>query len=157
MTASAHAIVGAALATIIKDPLTLSAAALTSHFVMDCIPHWDFGANWRGRPKAVTGALAAADTIIGITLAYLLFWGKAPMSLLTIGILFSELPDWAETPWFVFFAKGNDHITKRDGFWKRTAYSIYKFQARFHVKAQLPLGLVTQILIIIFALYLTRR
>jgi len=157
MTASAHAIVGAALATVIKDPLTLSLASLTSHFVMDCIPHWDFGTNWRSRAKTVTGLLAAADTIIGITLAYLLFWGKAPVSLLTIGILFSELPDWMEAPWFLFFAKGRDHITKKDEFWKRTCYGIYKFQSRFHVKAQLPFGGITQILIIIFALYLSNR
>lgn len=152
MTAAAHAIVGAALATVTGDPIVLSVSCLTSHFVMDCIPHWDFGTNWRSRPKVLTGFLAAGDTIIGITLAYLLFWGKASAGLVAIGILFSELPDWMEAPWFIFFAKGNDKITKKDGFWKRTAYSIYAFQSRFHVKAQLPLGGITQILVILLAI-----
>lgn len=157
MTASAHAIVGAALATVIKDPITLTFASLTSHFVMDCIPHWDFGTNWRDRPKFVTGIMAAIDTTIGITLAYLLFWGKASTGLLTIGILFSELPDWMEAPWFMFFHHGTGKATSKEGFWKKIFYSIYKFQSRFHVRAQLPLGGITQILVILLALYISAR
>lgn len=144
MTATAHAIVGAALATVIRDPIVLSVSCLSSHFIMDCIPHWDFGVNWRSRPKLLTGVFAIADTFIGITLAYLLFWGKTSAGLIAIGILFAELPDWMEAPWF---------ILKKDSFIKRVAYRIYKFQSRFHVKAQLPLGGITQILVILLAIY----
>ena len=115
MTATAHAIIGAALAAKIGEPMSLAFASTTSHLLMDCIPHWDFGANWRLRSKWATGTFAIFDSVIGITLAYFLFWGKAPISLLTIGILSSELPDWLQTPWFLFFARNRG----KNGFFKK--------------------------------------
>lgn len=148
MTATAHAIIGAALATKIGEPVSLAFASTFSHLLMDCIPHWDFGADWRMRSKWATGTLAILETLIGITLAYFLFWGKAPISLLTIGILGSELPDWLQTPWFFFFARKRG----KNGFFKKTSYAIYRFQNRFHVKAPLPLGGITQILVVLLAL-----
>lgn len=157
MTATVHAIIGAALATKIGEPVSLAFASTFSHLLMDCIPHWDFGAGWRMRSKWATGTLAILETLIGITLTYFLFWGKAPLPILTIGILFSELPDWLEAPWFLFFAKTSkkNMVSDKDGLLKKMSFAVYHFQQRFHVKAPLPLGGITQILVVVLALSLT--
>ena len=82
MTATAHALVAAAIARAVPNPYLAIPLAITSHFIMDAIPHWDLGADWRSRPKNITGALAIAETVLGITLAYFLFRGKVETPLL---------------------------------------------------------------------------
>ena len=43
MTLTAHAITGAALASLVPDqPLVGFAVGFISHFVLDAIPHWDY-------------------------------------------------------------------------------------------------------------------
>ena len=46
MTLTAHAITGAALASLVPDqPLVGFAVGFISHFVLDAIPHWDYKLN----------------------------------------------------------------------------------------------------------------
>ncbi|KKU86222.1 MAG: hypothetical protein UY16_C0060G0002 [Candidatus Gottesmanbacteria bacterium GW2011_GWA2_47_9] len=72
MTATAHALVAGAIASKIPDPLAAAALALASHFIMDSVPHWDFGTNWRNRPKSIRGILAIAETrLAGNAVVYL--------------------------------------------------------------------------------------
>ncbi|MEK7543968.1 MAG: hypothetical protein AAB557_03810 [Patescibacteria group bacterium] len=151
MTATAHALVAGAIASRFSDPITASALAFGSHYVMDSIPHWDFGTNWRTRPKIQTGALAIADTLMAFTVAYILFAGKVGVVPVSIVISAALLPDWLETPWYIFFA----HQKKREpgpraSLWERIAYTIYKLPNMFHAKAQFPLGLFTQIATVAF-------
>src|SRR4030088_1893055 len=73
MTATAHAIVGGAVAASVQNPvlgLTISAA---SHPFLDMVPHWDFGWGWRKKTKLLLFAEAAGDLILGFVLAYLVF------------------------------------------------------------------------------------
>ncbi len=151
MTATAHALVAGAILSRFPDPLAASLLAFGSHYIMDSIPHWDFGTNWRKRPKSTTGLLAITDTLLAFTVAYILFAGKVgvvPITLVTIAAL---VPDWLETPWYIFFARQNKHEPgPRAGIWEKTAYTIYKLPNMFHTKAQLPLGLFTQIATVAF-------
>ena len=51
MTATAHALIGGAIAAgIASQPLGI-ALALASHPLADLIPHWDFGWGWRKKSK----------------------------------------------------------------------------------------------------------
>ncbi len=157
MTATAHALVAGAIARAVGDPILAPALSFTSHYIMDAVPHWDVGTNWRSRSKMATGIIAIAETILGITLAYFLFAGKvAPLILLTT-IIASELPDWLEAPWYIFFAKqkGNGP-SKKASVWEKLTYAIYKTENLFHAKAQLPLGLLTQIVTVAFFLVVLR-
>lgn len=158
MTATAHAVVaGAIAAKFTGDPATAMVLALSSHYVMDCVPHWDFGTNWRLRSKEMTGALAIADTLLAFTVAYFLYGGKVAFFPLTMVISFSLLPDWLETPWYIFFANQKKHEPgPRASMWERMAYAIYKIPNAFHTKAQFPFGLVTQIATVAFFLILLR-
>ncbi|MEK7141165.1 MAG: hypothetical protein AAB800_01310 [Patescibacteria group bacterium] len=151
MTATAHALVAGAIVSRFTDPVTASFLAFGSHYIMDSVPHWDFGTNWRGRSKAATGALAIADTVVAFTVAYILFAGKVGVVPLTMVTIAALIPDWAETPWYIFFASQKKREPgPKASLWERLAYTIYKFPNMFHAKAQFPLGLFTQIATVAF-------
>jgi hypothetical protein len=157
MTATAHALVAGAIARAVPNPYLAIPLAITSHFIIDAIPHWDLGADWRDRSKTVTGLLAVSETVLGITLAYFLFRGKVETPLLLSTIVASELPDWLEAPWYIFFANHNKHgISKHAGFWERISYRIYRRENAFHSKADLPLGIITQVVAVAFFLLLLK-
>jgi hypothetical protein len=158
MTATAHAIVAGAIAAKFTDPVIIPVLAIVSHYIMDSVPHWDFGTNWRLRPKTVTGLLAIADTISAFTVAYILFAGKVGIAPITIATAASLLPDWIETPWYIFFAHQKKHRPAPSaGYGERLAYTIYKFPNMFHAKAQFPLGFFTQVATVAFFLFLLRQ
>lgn len=157
MLATVHALVGASIANVVPNPAIGLSLSLTSHFIIDCIPHWDFGTHWRKRPKFITGTLSIADTVIGITLAYLLFAGKVSTGYLLLSIALSLLPDWLETPWYIFFAKAKKLRPSRNaGIWEQLAFFVYKLENRFHAKTDAPLGIFTQIVALAFFLLLLR-
>lgn len=155
MTSTAHALVAGAIASRFSDPVTASLLALVSHYVMDSVPHWDFGTNWRSRPKHKTGMFAVIETLFGISLSYLLFGQYLSLPLWALTTIMSLLPDWLETPWYIFFA----HQKKQEpgagaGITERIAYAFYKLPNIFHAKAQLPLGIATQVITVVFFLVL---
>ena len=155
MTATAHALDAGAIASKFPDPVTACSLALASHFIMDTVPHWDVGTNWRKRSKYATGLFAIGETVIGITIAYFLFGAKVPLSLLSVTVLASLIPDWLETPWYIFFARqGKGEPRPRAGIWERLSYQVYKIENHFHAKAQFPLGAITQIGTVVFFLIL---
>ncbi len=157
MTATAHALIAGAIATSIPNPYISVPLAIGSHFLIDSVPHWDFGTNWRGRTKQRTGLFAILETALGITLAYFVFAGKVETPVLMLTIIASELPDWLEAPWYIFFSGHTKHAPdSRAGFWEKLTYGIYRTENVFHAKAHFPLGVLTQILTVAFFLLLLR-
>lgn len=157
MTATAHALVAGAIARAVPNPYIAIPLAITSHFIMDGVPHWDIGTDWRSRSKIVTGALAVGETLLGITLAYFLFQGKVDGTLLLATIAASELPDWLEAPYYIFFARQNTkEKIKNPGFWGKLTYAIYKKENIIHAKASFPFGVLTQIVTVAFFLLLLK-
>src|SRR3989304_10373917 len=102
VTATADAIVTGAIAQKFPDPFLAPLLAFVSHFVMDAVPHWDFGTNWRSRTKTKTGVVAIFDTILGFSLAYFLFAGKVESLPLILALIAGNLPDWLEAPYYIF-------------------------------------------------------
>lgn len=151
MTATAHALVSAAIVASVPNPAIGLTLAFTSHFIMDVIPHWDFGTNWRSRSKAATGIIAVIDTIIGFTVTYFLFRGKVPSALLFAAMSLGNLPDWMEAPYYIFFAsQKKEKLEDNASLWEKITYRIYKIENVFHTKAQFPFGFITQIATVIF-------
>lgn len=158
MTATAHALVSGAIAASIQNPSLAIPLAFISHFVMDAVPHWDFGTNWRSRAKAKTGVIAIFDTILGFTLAYFLFAGKVESLPLILAMIAGNLPDWLEAPYYIFFARQDKkQPTARAGYWEKLTYNIYKIENVFHAKTQFPFGIYTQIATVLFFLVLLNR
>lgn len=155
MTSTAHALVAGAIAKHFPDPIVSSTLSLCSHYIMDSIPHWDFGTNWRERPKYITGIIAVVDTVISFGLSYIVFGQFLSFFPWLITVIASLLPDWLETPWYIFYASQTKHApTKNASFMEKISYAFYKIPNVFHTKAQFPLGIFTQIATIIFFIVL---
>ncbi len=157
MTATAHALVAGAIATKFTDPITASILALTSHYVMDSIPHWDFGTDWRTRAKHTTGILAIAETIFGIGASYYFFGQYVTLLPWAFIVAISVLPDWLETPWYIFYAHPKKTGPQKNaGMWEKLSFAFYKVPNMFHSKAQFPLGVFTQVATVAFFLFLLK-
>jgi len=153
MTATAHALVAGAIAAHFPQPATAIPIALASHYVMDSIPHWDFGTNWRTRSKKQTGIMAVTETCIGVAITLFYYRSFVALPLLGATIVASLLPDWLETPWYILYADAKKHAPARDaGRWEKIIYRLYKGPNIFHTKASLPFGIITQIATVIFFL-----
>ena len=134
MTSISHALIGAAIASRVHDPVSAGAIAFATHFLCDMIPHWDLGTNWRLRPKAVTGALAVGETLIAVFGTYFLFASIiAEHFTLIVAIVASLIPDWSEAPYYLLMP----HSPK-------VFYYLYKIQSYLHERLAAPWGVVTQ-------------
>jgi hypothetical protein len=101
-----HAVVGAAIASLIPDhPLGAFLAGVASHFAIDAIPHWDYPLRsmFRGADKgtalaldrglAIDFGLIALDALAGLAVAIWLFATPATMLTIMMGIFGGILPD----------------------------------------------------------------
>jgi hypothetical protein len=151
MLATVHALVAGMIATAVPDPFFASGLSLTSHFFLDSVPHWDFGTNWEKHSKAYTGAIAIGETLFGLILTYALFIHQANIVTLTCAIIASELPDWLEAPWYIFFASSEKTAVGTDApLIKKFFFSVRQFTNIFHTRAPFALGVTTQIIAVAF-------
>ncbi len=135
MTATAHALVGGAIAASIPNPAIGVPLALVSHPLLDLIPHWDFGIGWRGKNKFTLFLESSLDLLLGIVLAYFLF-GKNISSIYFLScILASESWDILMMPYLLLN-------------WKfppfQTVYNLQHAMQR-KAKASFVWGILTQI------------
>ena len=151
MMATAHLLVAGAIAAKVQQPILAPLLALSSHFLLDSIPHWDFGTNWRKRSKVATGIFAIADTVGGFIIAFFLYHNMVATVTLLISLLLSIIPDWLEAPWYMFFANAKRPGPKEHaGIIERMCYGFYKIPNRMHSKATFPWGLFSQIATVLF-------
>ncbi len=144
MTATAHALVGGAIAASISTPALGIPLAAISHPVMDMIPHWDFGIGWKKKSKVILFLQSSADLFLGVILAFLFFGGKTDPVYLILCILMSESWDILQMPYLLFN-------------WKFFPFSyFYKFGHHTNGKAKLPWGILTQVITVV-VLVLTLR
>lgn len=136
MTATAHALIGAAIATKVANPLLGIPLAIASHFIADLVPHWDAGTNHREKSVLRLRVEAALDVILGFSLAFLLFRNLVELPYLFTMIIAAQLPDWLEAPAWMFGIKIPPFS------WMD--WIGHKLQSRM----QLPWGLITQIVIV---------
>lgn len=142
MTATAHALVGGVIASSVQNPILGVTLSTISHPILDLVPHWDFGINWRHKSKIKLFIEAVADLGVGVILAYVLFGRNVHFWYFLACILGAEIWDILEAPYW--FLK-----------WRFPPLSwVYNIQSRMQGRARLPWGIITQIaavLIIMFA------
>jgi hypothetical protein len=134
MTATAHALIGGAIAASTgNNPalgITLSAI---SHPIADMIPHWDFGLGWKKKSKELLFLQSAGDFIFGVILAFLIFGKIVEPFYLLICILISESWDILQMPYLLFN-------------WKFPPFStFYGFGHQTNGKTSMMWGILTQI------------
>lgn len=138
MTSLSHALIGAAIAAKIGDPVSAMVIAFGTHFICDAIPHWDLGTNWRLRPKVITGTLAVVETLIAIFLPFFLFRNFVPNEFtLSLAIMMSLLPDWLEAPYYLLMPNSPKFF-----------YYMYKGQSLLHERLEAPWGVITQVVVV---------
>lgn len=133
MMATAHALIGGAIATSTNNPVLGVSLSALSHPILDMIPHWDFGLGWRQKTKTKLFIEGTLDLLIGVTLAYFIFGRNINFWYFLACMFATEVWDLAQVPyWFLN--------------WKFFPFStIYKFQHHIQGKAKLPWGILTQI------------
>lgn len=132
MTATAHALVGGAIAASVPNPAVGITLAFVSHPLLDMIPHWDFGRGWRQKTKLRLFIQASLDLLIGSVVAFILFGTNVNFWYFSMCILAAELMDILEIPYWFFN-------------WKFPPFGwIYKIQHEIQGKAKLPWGILTQ-------------
>lgn len=133
MTATAHALIAGAISASTNNiPLGLTLSAI-SHPLGDLVPHWDFGNNWRQKPKLTLFIESSLDLLAGVILAYLLFGQNANLAYFAGCIFLAEVWDMAEVPYWFFNLKIPPFS------W------IYNVQSRMQNRLKLPWGLISQI------------
>ena len=132
MTATAHALVGGAIAASIANPAIGLPLAAASHPILDMIPHWDLGMGWRAKNKVTLFAEAVLDLVFGIALAYLIFGKNVDPIYFLACIFFSEIWDILMMPYLLFD-------------WNFPPFSTaYRLQHKIQSNIKLPWGIFTQ-------------
>lgn len=132
MTATAHALIGGAIAASIQNPTIGLPLAALSHPIADMIPHWDFGSGWKKKTKLKLFTQACFDLTFGIAVTYF-FFGKTTDNLyLFLAIFLSEVWDFLQMPYLLWG-------------WKFPFSTFYKFGHEINVQARLPWGILTQV------------
>ncbi len=135
MTATAHALIGGAIAAAIPQPEIALPLAVASHLILDMVPHWDVGLNWKKKNKVVLFAESMLDLTVGILAAFLIFGRNVNPFYLLACIAFAESFDILMMPYLLFG-------------WKFPPFSTsYNLQHKIqeHAKLAAPWGIISQI------------
>lgn len=110
-----HALVGAAIATAIPNPLISLPLAFASHFVLDLVPHWNPHIHTEiekhGKILPKTFIIILIDSVLALAAGFFVASRALPDTGHTITILFGSffavLPDLAEAPYYFFRVKNS--------------------------------------------------
>lgn len=106
MTATVHALVGAACAASFQNPVIGLTVATASHPLLDTIPHWDAARGWREKKKSKLLMESCLDLGLGVVLAFLLFGQGVNVWYVLLCIAGSISWDVAEIPYWFWHWRG---------------------------------------------------
>jgi hypothetical protein len=142
MLETPHVALGLAIAVAIPNPLISIPLAFASHFALDMVPHWNPHINTEmkkyGKLTNPTLFIIAVDLVLALILT--IFIGKTNPYIYLASFM-SILPDIAEGPYFLF------------GWRNKYLDIILRFQRSIQANANIFWGLLTQILVLLGALY----
>lgn len=148
MTSTTHSLVAISLALVIKNPALTLPVCFASNYILDTIPHWDFGFGWRQKTKKKILAEGVLDVVLSYFLVFLIqrfFFPEVSLLYLFASAFFAQLPDWLEVPYLLFN-------------WKSQPFAFfYQIQHILHRRMDLPWGIVSQIIVCLPLLYLILR
>lgn len=143
MLETPHVALGIAIAVAIPNPIISIPLAFASHFVLDMVPHWNPHINTEmkkyGKLTNPTFFIIGVDLTLALILTIIVAKSNPYIYLASF---MSILPDIAEGPYFLWGWR-NKYLDK-----------ILRFQVSIQARANMFWGLLTQILIILGALYI---
>lgn len=139
-----HAVIGATVATKVKNPFISLPLVFALHFLADYLPHWDVGSGHNRRTLLHNFLLALTDGITALLVVFFLFQYQRSLSpLIWLGTGASLLPDFLEAP-YVFF---DCHLIP---FLDRLHSGFFH-----HQSSSILAGLIPQLLLIFICIWLT--
>lgn len=133
MTATAHALIGGAIAASTgSNPALGVTLSAISHPIADLIPHWDFGYGWKKKSKELLFFQSLGDFVFGVSLAFLIFGRIVDPLYLLACILISESWDILQMPYLLMG-------------WKFPFHLFYKFGHQTNGKTDMLWGILTQV------------
>ncbi len=153
-----HIVIGAATGLAMSNPFSAFVAGIVSHHLMDMVPHFDLGTIYFKKNKKELWtprdlSIAGVDLILAIIVLWFLWSRSVGFGNLSNLVLFGGLggvfPDvWHHTPLWKKYTRS----------WPISS-NWYRFHNTFH--ATVPpkfawFGIVTQLVFIVFALFVIR-
>lgn len=154
MTATAHSLIGASIASVLpNNPILSFILSFAFHFPMDKIPHWDAMTDKKFKSQKLILFEAALDLVTSFTLVWLLFiyWRNfANPTNIFLSAFAGQLPDILELPYTFFKLK------------LPICYQNYRFQHWIHdvgynARLSAPWGIITQAIVVGIILYIALR
>jgi hypothetical protein len=113
MLETPHALVGAAIAAKIPNPVISLPLAFASHFILDMVPHWNPHLNTElktfGKISKRTNSIIVTDVLLALvsgSLMAFLFSDSTPHTInILLGAFAGVLPDLLEAPYYFFKSK----------------------------------------------------
>jgi len=143
MLETPHVAFGIAIATAIPNPLISIPLAFASHFVLDMVPHWNPHLNTEmkkfGKLTDKTLLIIAIDLACSLLLT--IFTAGTNITFYLVALV-SILPDMAEGPYFLW------------GYRNKYLDIVLRFQRSIQANANMFWGILTQILVLLGALYI---
>lgn len=147
MLETPHVAVAVAIATKIPNPFLAIPLALTSHFILEKVPHWNPHLNTEvekyGRPTPKSTVIVVIDSSLALLTGSFFAWQTLPNTghalTILIACFFSVLPDLIEAPYF--FLNYRTKIIKKWILWQKSIQTD---------TSPLP-GLLTQLITVIAA------
>lgn len=144
-----HAVVGAAIATAIPNPLISLPLAFVSHFVLDLIPHWNphiyTEIKKHGKILPKTLVVIVVDSVLALAVGFWIATLALPDTnhavTILFGALFAVIPDLAEIPYYFFRVKNK--------FFVRLVELEHKFQTN---TSFIP-GVLSQVMVVAATLW----
>ena len=133
MTATAHALVGGAIAASVANPAIGLPLAAFSHPLLDMIPHWDFGVGWKKKSKLRILTQSALDLYFGLLITYIIFGSRVEFVYLASAVFLSLVWDILMMPYLILKKK------------IQPFYLFYKIQSELNKNIRLPWGILTQV------------
>lgn len=131
MTATAHALMGGAIAASIQNPAIGLPLAALSHPLIDMIPHWDLGIGWKKKSKLGLFWQSSLDLLLGLILTYLIFGRFTDITYLAAAVFLSEAWDLLMMPYIL-------------GLKVFPFTAFYNVQSKWNINTSLPWGILTQ-------------
>lgn len=149
MLETPHAVVGAAIAASVSNPVIGLPLAFASHFVLDKVPHWNPHLNTElkkfGKVSKNSTSIVLVDTGFAFLLSLLIASTALPDTnrfiVIMLGAFVGILPDLIEAPYY-FLLKKSDWVLR----W-------IKFQKSNQVDTTFIPGVTTQVITVVAALF----
>jgi hypothetical protein len=161
MILTTHALAGTIVASVIPNhPILGFGLALSSHYLMDTVPHWEYRLrtesfesptpekiSWFSRNFILDILTIKLDFIFGIALSiiFLLFAGSFSWTVLTVGVIAGVLPDVLQFAYILY--------SKPPFTWTQKIHDF--FHTNINWKNRPLVGSITQIVILIILVLAT--